>query len=457
MEGLQLVAAVALLAGNFFFVAVEFSVTSARPTMVDDLVERGASGARSLQHGVRHIDAYLSACQLGITVCSIGLGITAEPVVAGALGAVFPEFTVLGIGAAAIAFVLAYGTVSTFHVVLGELAPKSLAIARTERTGLLLVPPMRVVYLATKPAVDALNGMGNLVLKPFGIPPASEAGHAPHTEEELRTLITRSEEAGVLEPEEKSFTEGVFGFGDRRAREVMVPRSRVTTLRVDDSVEDAARAAVATGHTRVPLCEPDGDLDAVVGVVHWLPLLRATLEDGRADLRAVSTPVLRASDMMLLDELLASMRQRREHMAVLSNEYGTVVGVVTLEDVLEEIVGDIRDEYDPAKEQPVEVQDDSTVRVRGDAALHEVSRELGLVLEEGRATTLGGYLVETLGHTPAPGERFLLEAWEAVVAEADGPAVTSVTLRPRQDETAASDRRDEPGPPEAGRPPRDGE
>lgn len=191
---MQIVIAVLLLAGNFFFVAVEFSVTRARPTMVSDLVSRGARGAKSLQYAVQHIDAYLSACQLGITVCSIGLGITAEPVVSHAFEALFGQGSIWGVSAAAVGFVLSYTLVSTAHVVLGELAPKSLAIARTERTGLLLAPPMRLFYLVTKPVVDTLNRMGNAVLKPFGIPPASEAGHAPHSERELRTLIEQSEQ-----------------------------------------------------------------------------------------------------------------------------------------------------------------------------------------------------------------------------------------------------------------------
>lgn len=430
MQVLQLVAALGLLAGNFFFVAVEFAIASARPTMVDDMVSRGASGAASLRHGVRHIDAYLSACQLGITVCSIGLGITAEPVVAHALEAIFPQFSLAGIGSAAISFVLAYALVSVFHVVLGELAPKSLAIGRTEAAGRALLPPMRAFYLATKPAVDALNWMGNVVLKPFGIPPASEAGHAPHTEKELRTLISRSEQAGVLDSAERTFAEGAFSFGDRRAREVMVPRTDVSLLSTDHSVTEAARIAVRTRHTRLPLCEPDGNLDATVGVVHLVRLLDATLESQPSELRELATPALEASEVTLLDELLAQLRGRQEQMALLFNEYGTAVGIVTLEDILEEIVGDIRDEYDPAEEQLMQPVGDSAVRVRGDAPLHAIRDELGLTLAERREATLGGHLTERLGRTPTPGEALTLGAWQATVDDVDEAAVTSVTLRP---------------------------
>jgi CBS domain containing-hemolysin-like protein len=350
VQFVQIAIAVLLLAGNFFFVAVEFAVTRARPTMVSDLVSRGAVGSRSLQHAVTHIDAYLSACQLGITVCSIGLGVTVEPVVGHAFAALLGTAEIWGLSAAAIGFVLSYALVSTAHVVLGELAPKSLAIARTERTGLLLAPPMRLFYLITKPAVDALNWMGNAVLKPFGIPPASEAGHAPHSERELRTLIEQSERAGILDPEERTFTEGVFSFGDRRAREVMVPRRQVQVLRRDQSVAEAAQVAVASGHIRLPLCDETGNLDSATRVVHTLSLLDALAGDRRPPLADLSGPLLRRPQDVLLDDLLADTRERRQQMVLLEDEYGTAVGIITVEDVLEQIVGDIWDEYDDASE-----------------------------------------------------------------------------------------------------------
>ncbi|MGQ0719133.1 MAG: hemolysin family protein [Pseudonocardiales bacterium] len=429
---MQIVIAVLLLAGNAFFVAIEFAVTRARPTMVSELVSRGVGGARSLQHAVRHIDAYLSACQLGITVCSIGLGITAEPVVSHAFEALFGEGTIWGVSAAAVGFVLSYTLVSTAHVVLGELAPKSLAIARTERTGLALAPPMRLFYLVTKPVVDTLNWMGNAVLKPFGIPPASEAGHAPHTERELRTLIEQSEREGILDPEERTFTEGVFSFGDRRAREVMVPRRQVQVLRSDQPVEEAARVAVGSGHNRLPLCDETGNLDSATQMVHTLSLLGALVGDRRPELSELAGPLLRTSEDVLLDELLADMRDRRQHMALLADEYGTAVGIVTLEDVLEQIVGDIRDEYDPAPGQSVELRPDGTVRVSGEARLEAVGKELDLDVGGHREATFGGYLVGLSGRVPDRGEVLDLGRWQATIDERDDSSIASVTLRPAE-------------------------
>lgn len=254
MPALELLAAVILLGANFFFVVVEFAITRARPTQVADLESRGVRGSRSLRHAVDNLDAYLSACQLGITLASIGLGIFGERALRHLIDpAVAPLGALTGVGAFAISFALAYGIVSAFHVVLGELTPKSLAIARTRRSGLLLAPPMRLFYLATRPVVDMLNWAGNLVLRPFGIPPAREAGHTPHSEPELRWLLGQSQRAGILDADERQYAENVLLFGDRRARELMVPRPDVIYLTTDQTVHEAAGIVTQTHHTRLQI------------------------------------------------------------------------------------------------------------------------------------------------------------------------------------------------------------
>jgi len=349
MAVFQIVAAVVLLAGNFFFVAVEFSITSARPTMVNRLVAEGARGARSLQHGVENIDKYLSACQLGITVSSIGLGITAEPLVKEAFEAILGEGGVIGVAATTVSFVLAYAVVSVFHVVLGELTPKSLAIGRTRQTGLALLPVMRIFYLATKPVVDLLNWLGNVVLRPFGIPPASEAQTEVHSEAELQAIIAHSERQGELEPEEQRFAEGAFTFGDRRARDVMVPRREVVALSTDQDVRAAARTAAECGHRRVPLCGgAECDLDRTVGVVNVSDLARTLAADGAGDLSDLARELPETSEAALLDDLLDELRAGHDQMALVRDEYGTAVGILTLEDIIEQILGDIRNEFEPA-------------------------------------------------------------------------------------------------------------
>jgi CBS domain containing-hemolysin-like protein len=423
----NVVLAVLLIAGNFFFVAAEFAITRARPTEVAELESQGASGAASLRHAVDHIDAYLSACQLGITVCSIGLGLAGEPAVAHLLEPVLaPLGRWAGVGAAAVSFAVAYALVSTLHVVVGELAPKSLAIARTRPTGLALAPPMRAFYVATKPAVDLLNWLGNLVLRPFGIPPAREAGHAPHTESELRRLVRESRQEGLIDPEEHEFTDNVLTFGDRRAREAMVPRPRVELLTTDQALDEAVARATEGSHTRYPLCEPDGGLDAAVGQVHVKDLLRASREDGAGDLRGLARPLRRVPDATLLDELLEGLRRDHQHLALVVDEHGTAVGIITLEDVLEEIVGEIQDEFDAdADDQPLR-REDGGVLVAGSAPLRLVADKLGLQAADAGTATVGGLVVEQLGHLPRAGDWVEVGGRPAEVTEVDEASVTQL-------------------------------
>src|SRR5215211_3476161 len=255
----ELILAVLLVLANGFFVAVEFSVARLRPTQAEEMVREGRPGAKSALNAVEHIDSYLSACQLGITMASLGLGAIGEPAFHDLLEPVLGDAaTIAGFGlAAAVAFLI----ITTLHVVVGELSPKSLAIARTPRVVLALAPPMRAFYLSTKPLVDLLNAMGNLLLRPFGVPPASEAGHQPHSEDELRELLRHSSRQGVIEREEQELSEAALVFGDTRAREVMKPRGEVDLVLTTDSARTIAERAIATGRTRLPLCKPDGGLE----------------------------------------------------------------------------------------------------------------------------------------------------------------------------------------------------
>jgi CBS domain containing-hemolysin-like protein len=225
VTAVDILIAFVLVAANGFFVAAEFAITRVRPTQAEDWLEHGRPGAKSVASAVRHIDSYLAACQLGITLASLALGVIGERAFHEVFASILGDSAELaGIGiASAISFLL----ITMLHVTVGELAPKSAAIARTDPLVLMLAPPMHVFYLVTKPVVDLFNGVGNLILKPFGIPPASEAGHSPHTEDELRTLVRQSAGSGLIDEEEGRFTDNVFTFGDRRAREVMVPRPQV--------------------------------------------------------------------------------------------------------------------------------------------------------------------------------------------------------------------------------------
>jgi CBS domain containing-hemolysin-like protein len=423
---LDLVLTLVLLLANGFFVATEFALARVRPTQVQEWLAAGRPGAKSVRHGVEHIDAYLAACQLGITIASLGLGVIGESFFHGLLEPVFGEAaSVVGVG---VAGAIAFAIVTVLHVVIGELSPKSVAISRTGPTVLIVAPLMRAFYFLTKPLVDLFNGMGNLLLKPFGIPPAREAGHVPHSEAELHALVRQSGEGGVLERAEQRVTEAALAFDERRVREVMRPRPDVVLLTTQDTVRVAADRALETGYTRLPLCEPDGGLDAAVGVVNVKDLLRAALQGEERALRDLARPVMRVSESLLLSELLATLQEARQHVALVTDEHGTVIGLVTMENLLEQLVGDIDDEFDPSGDEPLR-RDGDAMLVSGSAPLRDVLEELGIEPEDDlHEATIGGHLLERLGRMPQPGDVVQLDGHRAEVREVGGGRVRGVRL-----------------------------
>ena len=432
MIAADIVFALLLVAANGFFVAVEFGLARLRPTQAAEFVRAGRPGAKSVDHAVRHIDSYLSACQLGITICSLGLGALGEPAFHDALEPLLGDAAqVAGIG---LASALSFMIITTLHVVVGELAPKSAAIARTPPIVLALTPAMRMFYLVTKPVVELLNGMGNLVLKPFGIPPASEAGSQPHSEEELRSLLRESSREGTIGREEQELSEAALIFGDRRAREVMKPRAEIDYVLTTDSPRRIGERVIESGHTRLPLCEPDGGLDAAVGVINAKDLLPVGLQPDRdIDLREIARPIAHVSESARVDRVLRDMRRDRRHIALVHDEHGTVVGLITLEDILEEIVGEIEDEFDPEAPEPIRTEN-GVVLIDGSASAREVAERLGFDLEAHHETTIGGYISEELGRVPRPGEEIDLHGRRLEVRDVEGTLVTELALvseRPR--------------------------
>jgi CBS domain containing-hemolysin-like protein len=424
-----LLMAIVLVLANSFFVAAEFAIARLRPTQVAELVRERRPGARSAQHAVEHIDAYLSACQLGITLASLGLGAVGEPAFHELLEPVFGDSArVLGFG---LASAIAFSIITVLHVVLGELAPKSAAISRTVPVALMLAPLMRGFYLATKPVVDLFNFMGNLVLKPFGIPPAAEAGHAPHSEDELRDLLRESREGGMIEGDEQQLSEAALVFGDRRAREVMTPRWDIVFATTDESPRDVAEKAMHSGHTRVPLCERERGLEGAVGFVNAKDLLRVAFGEAEGvDLRRLARPIARVAESERLDEVLREMRRDRRHLALVLDEHGTVVGLITLEDILEELVGEIEDEFDPRTRELVRPDGDG-LRIDGAAPLRLVAERLGFAIDAQHESTIGGHIVEQLGRVPAAGETVHLDGAALEVLEVEDTRVAALRYPPR--------------------------
>ncbi|HVL98173.1 MAG TPA: hemolysin family protein [Egibacteraceae bacterium] len=424
-NAVQLSAALLLVLLNGFFVAAEFSLARARVTRLDQFAEQGRAAAEIAREQIRHIDRYLAACQLGITLASLGLGWLGEPAFAHLLQ---PLFESVGLGAAAAtltAIIIAFTIITVLHVVVGELAPKSVAIQRAEGTAMGIARPLEWFRWLFAPFIHLLNGAGNALVRAVGVEPASESEMAS-TPEDFQILIAQSEEGGAIEPEEADMLEGVFGLGATLARDIMTPRPEVTTLDAGLEVRPALTAALATRHSRFPVLSGDG----VLGVVHLSQLARGLLEEGeRAVVRDLSSPATFVPETQPVDELLRQMQARRASLAVVLDEYGDFAGVVAVEDVIEEIVGEIDDERDRAP--AVDAHPDGRLIVRGHVPLEDLA-DHGVELRDDTVTSVGGLVFTRLGRLPRTGDSVVADGWELTVEATRGTRVVLVAIDPAQ-------------------------
>lgn len=411
----QVLLALFLVILNGVFVAAEFSFVKVRHTRLAQLVAEGNRRAKSAQICVNNIDAYLSVCQLGITLSSLGLGWLGEPVVAKLLE---PILRLLGITSAAavhsMSFVIAFTLVTFMHVVFGELVPKSLAIQKAEGVTLWLAGPMRIFYRIFYPFIVVFNGTANWILRRMGVQPASEYEES-HSEEELQMLVSESYKGGHLDKNEWRLLQNVFEFENRVAREVMVPRPEVVFLDSKKSLEENLALARQTEHTRYPLM--DGNSDHVVGLVHIKDLFR--LDPGTC-INKVKRPIMMVPEGVALDRLLREFQQNHQQMALVVDEYGGTSGIITMENALEELVGDIQDEFDQEQPQIAPIEDGSFM-VHGRILLEEAAELFKLpVDEEEEYDTLGGFVFGRLGKRPKVGDVVELPGHILEVVEMQG-------------------------------------
>jgi CBS domain containing-hemolysin-like protein len=422
---------------NGFFVAAEFALVSVRKSRIDQLANEGSGRARVVQRALTHLDTYIAATQLGITMASLGLGFIGEPAIATLLEPLFARIPFLPhegavITSHTVAFIVAFSIATALHIVFGELAPKSVALQRADVTALWVTAPLNLFLTIFRPFIVALNGIGNGVVRLIGLEPAGEHGSV-HSVEELELLVHSSREAGLLEEQQERMVAGVFDFGERQASQAMTPRTEFEAVPVTIGLPELAERAADGRYSRLPVYE--GDLDHVVGVVHAKDVLRAmrrALGPGEPfDIRALVREVPVVPESMPLDALMAEMRSRKTHVAVVVDEFGGTAGLVTLEDLLEEIVGDVQDEFDPTRE-PIETLGDGTVVIDGLLGVEEADERFSLGIEEPFYDTLGGYVFGQLGRAPAVGDEVSLrDGRQLRVAEVDGRRVARVLLLPR--------------------------
>ncbi len=407
---------------NGFFVAAEFALVKVRPTQIQPQVEGGDRRAIVARHMIRHLDAYLSSTQLGITLASLALGWIGEP----AFVWILEPLILLIPGASptlvhSISLTMAFLTITILHIVLGELAPKSVAIRKPAPTALWVSLPLYMFYKVTYPAIWVLNAAANSILKIFHIQPVSE-GELRHDEEELRLLLS-SEDASLLSQHKRQLLDNVFELSHRTARKIMVPRADVVYLDTAKPIDENLTIARKSGHTRFPLCE--GDLDHVVGLIHIKDVFRAepkptSLEDLRRDIAFVP-------ETLRLDRLLRRMRHERVHMAAVLDEYGGVSGIVTLENVIEEIVGEIQDEFD--REKPDFVREaENLYLVAGSMLVEDLEDVLGIEFSERDEDTVAGVVLSELGRRARPGDQVELRPLRLEVLEVTGNRIKSLRV-----------------------------
>lgn len=420
---LELALAMGLVFLNGFFVAAEFAMVKIRPTQVQAMHDQGDPRAGVAQTLLDNLDAYLSVCQLGITVASLGLGWIGEPALAELIE---PALTAAGVTSStvlhSITFAIAFSIITFLHVVVGELAPKSLAIRYPVQVTRSSGWGMVFFYWISWPFMKLLNGAALLLLKLVGIPP-TDATEMAHTEEEIEHLVRHAGEAQISSRLARDVLSNVFWLRRLTTRQIMTHRTQVVALDLDDPLGQTLDRARASGHARFPVIE--GDLDSVVGIVHLKDIAFLAPDEDPDVLHSLSQPPVIVPETATLETALLTLLDANAKMAIVADEHGGTEGLITTEDLLEELVGEIEDTFDEEPADYVRLPA-GRLLVRGDAALHDLEDVLGLSSEDPDVTTVGGLVVEQLGHVPARGESVQVDAWRLTAMETTERRITEL-------------------------------
>lgn len=408
MNWWPLVTAILLLIANGMFVGAEFALIASRSSKIERLADKGDRRARVALASARELSFMLSAAQLGITMASLGLGYVAEPALAHIFEDLFHGFS-MPVGLShSIAFAVALLIVSFFHMVFGEMAPKNIAIAGPEKAALWLAIPFRAYAVLFKPFIWFFNSIANAGTRVFGIEPQDERSDV-HTASEIGLIISESARGGMLDRFEHRLLSGAASFGERDAGSAMVPRTELVAVPAEISSMEMEGVVVASGHTRIPVYE--GDLDHILGFFHSKDLLKIPADRYEAPIpRASIRPMLVVPESKKLHPLLIDMRRERKHVALVIEEHGGTAGVITMEDLLEELVGEIRDEYD-VSELGIEPLQEGRYIVPGSLRIDEIRDRLGIDLPDGEYETVAGFLMDQLGRIPRRRDTVTHEGW----------------------------------------------
>jgi putative hemolysin len=415
---LQIVVVLMLVLGNAFFVAAEYALVTARRSRLNELAEHGSLRARLALRIMDSPVRFIGTVQLGITGFSIALGAVGEPIVEHWL-----DDPILSTG---VAFLLAFAFVTYLHVTLGELVPKAIALTKNESTALWVALPIEAVYVVTYPLVWFLQQSANAFTRLFGIQPAP-AGVIAHTEEDIRMIVAQAEEGGVIEEAEEEMVYKVFDFADKEVHEVMVPRPEVVALSVDLPTQECLAAVIDSPYTRYPVYRDS--LDDVIGILHVRDLFKALYDRGieHVEIEELVRPAYMVPETKDLGAMLAEFRRTNQHIAIVVNEYGSFEGIVTLEDLLEEIVGEIEDEYD-LPDESVQRVDDDRIRVDGTFPIDDFNEQFQQELPQEDYHTVAGFVFGQLGRAAEAGDEIVHDGLRFHVLEVDGPRIERLEI-----------------------------
>ncbi|KFZ40894.1 hemolysin family protein [Thermoactinomyces vulgaris] len=418
---LKLILVLFLVFLNGFFVAAEFAIVKVRATQLANMKGRRAQVAKKV---VKNLDAYLSGTQLGITLASLGLGWVGEPAIARMIEPVLAYFGMPGWVIHTISAVIGFLIITFLHIVLGEMAPKSLAIRQSEQTTLWTATPLNWFYNLFKPFIFILNSSANLALKIIGVD--GKADQQAHTEEEIRMLIAQSHKSGVIDKTELTLFDNVFDFTERIAREVMVPRVKMVCLFEGNSFEENFEIIKENHHTRFPVCGQDKD--DIKGIVHIRDIYKYIAEGEKPDISQIIRPVVVVPETMELKDIFHNLQKNRVEMAIVVDEYGGTSGLLTTEDIIEEIFGEIQDEFDNELPLIQKVGEDTLI----DASLliEDVNEHFNISIEDPDNDTIGGWLFSELDKVPEEGDQVSFDKWVFTVKEMDQLRISRIIVSP---------------------------
>lgn len=413
---------------NAFFVATEFAMVKVRKSRIETLAVNGNNSAKHTLTIVRNLNAYLSACQLGITLASLGLGWVGEPAVAKMLEPLFQWLNISTHMIHSISFILGFSIITACHIILGELVPKSLAIITAEKIALYTALPLILFYKATYPIMWVFNHTTNLILKIFGLSQVDEHEEA-HTDEEIKLLVEESYKHGLVDNTELALIDNIFDFSEKTARDVMIPRTDMECIFIEHTFDQILTYALDRQLTRYPICKKDKD--HVIGFVHIKDLYKQKILGINQNIKDIIRNVNFIPESMSISELLKIFKNEKAQIAIIIDEYGGTCGMVTIEDVLEEIVGEIQDEFNADCTEITRDEDGSFVVV-GKVRLEEIEELLDINIEAENIDTIGGWAFSQLNSDPKVNDKFIYKDYEFIITNCDQRRIIQILIKKRE-------------------------